>query len=305
MAMRSIVRACSPLGTLAGTSGSRLATPAMLACGGAWYSSSQEPPSSTETPSTGDVVPAEGGTEPETSEAPVDRYAGLDPNYQYSKAQLAHYAPDPEKHKRFLPRLSRKDRSSYADPQVEQEFFEEAERFPRVPEGVPLYNLRDVVPEIYQSRSDLHETIKAAKQAMPDKSLDEILAAVGLSHPGPPQGREGARPILEWESTLVLVTGVTESHPANWKARCRVYLRDLQAEAGLSEAALQHIARIAGPRYDRGTGRLRLTSARFPNREDNRREVMRALEALVAEGHRAFPKEQGEAAVGQAAAARA
>lgn len=55
----------------------------------------------------------------------VDRYAGLDPNYQYSKAQLAHYAPDPEKHKRFLPRLSRKDRSSYADPQVEQEFFEE------------------------------------------------------------------------------------------------------------------------------------------------------------------------------------
>lgn len=68
--MRSIVRACSPLGTLAGTSGSRLATPAMLACGGAWYSSSQEPPSSTETPSTGDVVPAEGGTEPETSEAP-------------------------------------------------------------------------------------------------------------------------------------------------------------------------------------------------------------------------------------------
>ena len=56
---------------------------------------------------------------------PADRFADLDPTQEYSKAQLAHYAPDPEKHKRFLPRLSRKERGSYALPEVEEEFLEE------------------------------------------------------------------------------------------------------------------------------------------------------------------------------------
>ena len=39
-----------------------------------------------------------------------------------------------------------------------------------------------------------------------------------------------------------------EPHPLNKKAKCRVYLRDLQQEFGLSDAALQHIALICGPR---------------------------------------------------------
>ena len=39
-----------------------------------------------------------------------------------------------------------------------------------------------------------------------------------------------------------------EPHPLNKKAKCRVYLRDLQQEVGLSDAALQHIALICGPR---------------------------------------------------------
>ena len=37
-------------------------------------------------------------------------------------------------------------------------------------------------------------------------------------------------------------------HPLNKKVRCQVYLRDLQEEAGLTDAALQHIARVCGPR---------------------------------------------------------
>ena len=137
---------------------------------------------------------------------PADRFADLDPTQEYSKAQLAHYAPDPEKHKRFLPRLSRKERGSYALPEVEEEFLEEvciisvvvasvcvrawsdgpglrrawvparkactmvcchcvhhrgapapvpgqAQAYPRIPSNVPLYNLSDVVPEIYEMRS--------------------------------------------------------------------------------------------------------------------------------------------------------
>ncbi len=38
------------------------------------------------------------------------------------------------------------------------------------------------------------------------------------------------------------------SHPVNKKAKCWVYLRDLQEECGLTDAALQHIALICGPR---------------------------------------------------------
>ena len=37
-------------------------------------------------------------------------------------------------------------------------------------------------------------------------------------------------------------------HPMNRKVRCQVYLRDLQEEAGLTDAALQHIALVCGPR---------------------------------------------------------
>lgn len=38
------------------------------------------------------------------------------------------------------------------------------------------------------------------------------------------------------------------SHPVNKKAKCWVYLRDLQQECGLTDAALEHIALICGPR---------------------------------------------------------
>lgn len=37
-------------------------------------------------------------------------------------------------------------------------------------------------------------------------------------------------------------------HPLNRKVTCSFYLRDLQEQTGLSDDALQHIARILGPR---------------------------------------------------------
>ncbi len=39
-------------------------------------------------------------------------------------------------------------------------------------------------------------------------------------------------------------------HPVNRKAKCNVYLRDLQEQTGLTDEALQLIARICGPRWD-------------------------------------------------------
>lgn len=137
--------------------------------------------------------------------------------------------------------------------------------------------------------AELLEKIRGVQAAKPSASLDEVLEEVGLAYPGPVPDPAAPPSVLEWRSRLVLAAGVSESHPANWKVRCRVYLRDLQRERGLSEAALQHVARVAGPRYDPGTGRLTLTSASYANREDNRREILQILDALVAEGHRAYP----------------
>lgn len=137
----------------------------------------------------------------------------------------------------------------------------------------------------------------AAKERMPDKSIAEVIDALGLVPEEAPAPT--GRPILQWESTLVLATGVNASHPSNWKARCRVYLRDLQREAGLSEEAARHIARIAGARYNPGTGRLLLTCDRHADREANRTVILQQIHDLVEEGKRAFPLEQAQATAEQ------
>ncbi len=47
----------------------------------------------------------------------------------------------------------------------------------------------------------------------------------------------------------VLMAGPDDlSHPINKKAKCWLYLRDLQEECGLTDAALEHIALVCGPR---------------------------------------------------------
>ena len=147
--------------------------------------------------------------------------------------------------------------------------------------------------------------------------------------PSAPTLAPGARPILRWTVRLVMAVGVNEPHPLNKKAELCVYLRDLQREAGLTgatggqsggsarpagcslaapsprqlappppppppphthaDAALQHIARVAGPRYHEGRGELRLVCTRYPHREANREHIMGWLYALIDEGHRRHP----------------
>ena len=76
----------------------------------------------------------------------------------------------------------------------------------------------------------------------------------------------------------VIPGAMTTYHPTNKKAKCHVYLRDLQYELGLSDAAIQYMARVAGPRYSARTGELTLTSERYPDREDNRRDTLDMLD---------------------------
>jgi hypothetical protein len=203
----------------------------------------------------------------------------------YTKRQAAWISPDPEKQKHFLPRLSRKERGSYATELAASQFAAELDMYPKVPE-VPLYNLREVVPEMVQPRSLKFEALKAARTTNPKASLEELAAMAGISLP-PPRAppAPGVEPILEWDVKLVLVAGAAgEAHPMNKKAKCKVHLRALQRQTGLSDAALEHIAEIAGPRYDQKTGEMTLTSEKYKERELNRQHIVQMLTALVEEG---------------------
>ena len=203
----------------------------------------------------------------------------------YSKRQAAWISPDPEKQKHFLPRLSRKERGSYSTDLAASQFASELDMYPKVPE-VPLYNLREVVPEMVQPRSIKFEALKAARATNPTASIIDLAAAVGIPIP-PPRSppAPGAEPILEWDVKLILSAGAAgETHPLNKKAKCKVHLRALQRQTGLSDAALVHIAEIAGPRYNEKTGEMTLTSEKYLERELNRQHIVQMLTALVEEG---------------------
>ena len=44
-------------------------------------------------------------------------------------------------------------------------------------------------------------------------------------------------------------------------------------------------------RYNPNKGELTLTSEKFPDREENRKDIVRILKALCEQGHSAFPNE--------------
>lgn len=229
----------------------------------------------------------------EGGEPRIERPAGPPPSYEdlvaagYTKRQAAWINPDPEKHKHFLPKMSRKERGSYAMAAVREEFLNYLDRVPAVP-NVPLYNVREVIPEIAQPHSPLLTTIKATMSSNPGMSVVEAALAAGVNLPPAEQNIEpDAEPILMWESRLVLVpAAVGEEHPANKKAKCRVFLRALGRKHGLSDAGLQRIAEICGPRYESKTGIVTLTSERYLDRESNRRHILRMIDDLVEEGRK-------------------
>lgn len=222
----------------------------------------------------------------------IEQPRGPPPPYEdlvaagYTKRQAAWISPDPEKHKHFLPKMSRKERGSYAMDAVREEFLSYLDRIPALP-NVPLYNVREVIPEIAQPYSPLLTAMKAAMASNPGMSVLEAAESVGINLPSPQQHppSETTEPVLMWESRLVLVqAAVGEEHPANKKAKCRVFLRALGRKHGLSDRGLERIAEICGPRYDPKTGIVTLTSERYLERESNRRHILGMIDDLVEEG---------------------
>lgn len=164
---------------------------------------------------------------------------------------------------------------------------EVVENAPIWPENVPMYDAQGQAPFLFDMVNPVFEHYKEMKVVDPEAF--DLLLSVGTVDDPPP--REGSGKIVEWEINVVFDMNkhTGEPHPLNKKAKCRVYLRDLQREFNLSDGALQHIALICGPRYNPDKGLLTLTSEKYGEREENRLTIVEMLSELVKEGQRAYP----------------
>ncbi|BDA45660.1 hypothetical protein COCOBI_07-4470 [Coccomyxa sp. Obi] len=185
--------------------------------------------------------------------------------------------PDPRKGRR----RTRAEKGSWADGAFRAQLDEAAVP---VPEGIPIYDMRTDIPWHYEPQMKWADMLERVAAADPD-----ILKTLQVEdYPAP---YPGARSILHWETYMVLMAGPDHlSHPISKKAKCWLYLRELQEECGLTDAALEHIALVCGPRYNPRKGVLTLVSEKYPDREENRRDILDTIHALVAEGERAFPQ---------------
>ncbi|CAM0907272.1 unnamed protein product [Alopecurus aequalis] len=87
----------------------------------------------------------------------------------------------------------------------------------------------------------------------------------------------GAGPVLRWESTIVFAPGGDAWHPKNRKVKLSVTVKEL----GLSRHAFRRLREVVGKRYNSGKDELTIISERFDYREENRKDCLRTLYALV------------------------
>lgn len=156
----------------------------------------------------------------------------------------------------------------------------------RVPEDKPVYDLREFAPHLYEPKSEELEEMLAQGE----EKFEEMLKQNGWDE-GNMEGI-GQRPIFSWLVRMRLDTSGMPN-PVNRKVVCTVYLRELQEQRGLTDLALQHIALVAGPRYNPKTGLLRMSCEVHPKREDNRIHIMDLINNLVEEGNRVHPAPGG------------
>ncbi|KAK8916699.1 hypothetical protein KSP39_PZI023021 [Platanthera zijinensis] len=87
----------------------------------------------------------------------------------------------------------------------------------------------------------------------------------------------GEGPILRWESRVVFAPGGDAWHPKNRKVKLSVTVKEL----GLSKHAFRRLREVVGKRYHSGRDELTITSERFEHREENRKDCLRTLYALI------------------------
>ncbi|KAG8387975.1 hypothetical protein BUALT_Bualt02G0077000 [Buddleja alternifolia] len=93
----------------------------------------------------------------------------------------------------------------------------------------------------------------------------------------------GEGPILRWQTRVVFAPGSDAWHPKNRKVKLAVTVKEL----GLSKHQFLRLKELAGKRYSPGKDELTITSERFEHREENRKDCLRTLFALIEEAGKA------------------
>ncbi|XP_072995619.1 uncharacterized protein [Typha latifolia] len=93
----------------------------------------------------------------------------------------------------------------------------------------------------------------------------------------------GEGPILRWESRVVFAPGGDAWHPKNRKVKLSVTVKEL----GLSRHAFRRLREVVGKRYHSGRDELTIISERFEHREENRKDCLRTLYALIEDAMKA------------------
>ncbi|CAL9772858.1 unnamed protein product [Musa acuminata subsp. burmannicoides] len=93
----------------------------------------------------------------------------------------------------------------------------------------------------------------------------------------------GEGPILRWESRVVFGPGGDAWHPQNRKVKLSVTVKEL----GLSRHAFKRLREVVGKRYNAGKDELTIISERFEHREENRKDCLRTLYALIEDAAKA------------------
>ncbi|CAI9754128.1 unnamed protein product [Fraxinus pennsylvanica] len=93
----------------------------------------------------------------------------------------------------------------------------------------------------------------------------------------------GEGPILRWQTRVVFAPGGDAWHPKNRKVKLAVTVKEL----GLSKHQFCRLKELAGRQYNPGKDELTITSERFEHREENRKDCLRTLFALIEEAGKA------------------
>lgn len=123
--------------------------------------------------------------------------------------------------------------------------------------------------------------LMAAEEPPPDET--EITESNGKSKKVVLDDPPGEGPILRWESRVVFAPGGDAWHPKNRKVKLSVTVKEL----GLSKHAFRRLREVVGKRYHSGRDELTITSERFEHREENRKDCLRTLYALIEDAAKA------------------
>lgn len=93
----------------------------------------------------------------------------------------------------------------------------------------------------------------------------------------------GEGPILRWQTRVVFAPGGDAWHPKNRKVKLAVTVKEL----GLSKHQFRRMRELVGKRYHPGRDELTITSERFEDREENKKDCLRTLLSLIEEAGKA------------------